>query len=306
MAGPTRTAAVPPRTVLTLLTLVTLITLVACAAGCSKPSASPAGGDPAAATFRASPVTYEVPADLTPAVLPATGAESRWSQGLDAFGEAVADGEIRDCVRSRGEEMPDLAPLAFTRYMDLPDLEFIRRHGFGSTAVPVPSPDPAASQDSPGPELMRRCLAAGQTVLNEFRALYGPLRMSWFKVIGRLGSDESVALAYRAFPSCLAQRGVRVKSESRFFGLVDQRLAAGGTDMGLAADYATCMAPVEAAREPLREELRTRFVTDHRQEIKELTEKLMPRVRKLAARYKVRLCFPALEQAGADVTETAR
>ncbi len=38
MAGPTRTAAVPPRTV---LALVTLITLVACAAGCSKPAASP-------------------------------------------------------------------------------------------------------------------------------------------------------------------------------------------------------------------------------------------------------------------------
>ncbi len=303
MAGPTRTATAPPRTV---LTLVTMIALVACAAGCSEPSASPVGGDPVAAALRTAPVTYEVPADLTPAVVPATGAEARWSQGLDAFGEAVADGEIRDCLRSRGQEMPELAPLAFTRYMDLPDLDFIRHQGFGSTAVPVTTPEPAASQDSPGPDLMRRCLTAGQTVLNEFRALYGPLRMSWFKAISRLGSDKSVALAYRAFPSCLAQRGVQVKSESRFFGLVDRRLAAGGTDMDLAADYAACMAPVEAVREPLRRELRTRFVTDHRQEIKELTDKLMPRVRQLEAHYNVRLCFPALERADADVAETAR
>lgn len=293
MAGPNRAAAGPLRSV---LTLVTVIALAAGAAGCAEPSGSPAGSGTAAAAAapHASPVTYEVPADLTPAVLPATGAEARWSQGLDAFGEAVADAEVRGCVRARGEAMPDLVPLAFTRYMDLPDLEFIRRHGFGSTALPASAPEPRAPDGSPDPAEVRRCLAAGQRVLNDFRALYGPLRMSWFRTVGGLKSDESVARVYGAFPSCLARRGVRAGNEDRFFGLVDQRLAAGRSDRDLATDYAACMAPVEAVREPLREALRKRFVAGHRQELENLTGELMPRVRKLEARYAVRLCFPAL------------
>lgn len=298
MAGPSRAAAAPLRTV---LTLVTLITLTAGTAGCAGPSASSTEAAAAPAVPRSSPVTYEVPADLTPAVLPATGAEARWSQGLDAFGEAVAEAEVRGCVRARGETMPALVPLAFTRYMDLPDLDFIRRHGFGSTALPASSSTESTEGREPGPPdgsavsgPVRRCMAAGQRVLNDFRALYGPLRMSWFREIGRLAADESVARVYGAFPSCLARRGVKVTGEDRFFGLVDRRLAAGRSDLDLAADYTACMAPVEAVREPLRAALRDRFAAAHRQEIEELTDKLMPRVRRLEARYGVRLCFPAL------------
>lgn len=285
MGGTTRTSAAPPRVVLALLTLAM------CAAACSPSSAA---GGTAPAALRTARVTYTVPRDLLPAVLPATGVEARWSQGLDAFGSAVADTALRACVRTYGAGMPDLMPVAFGRYRDLPDLAFIRRYGFSSGLVPLPSrSEPSAAADSTDPRV-NRCVQTGQTVQREFLALYAPLRLSWFKAIAQIGSDRSVTRAYSAFGSCLARRGVRAAGESEFFGLVDQRLATNSTDLDLAADYAICMAPVETVREPMRKKLRARFVTGHRREIRELTQKLMPRVRKLEAQYDVQLCFPVL------------
>src|SRR5436305_7768 len=103
------------------------------AAGCGRATATPKDHHPSTAAESvesSAPVTHDIPADVVPMVLPVTGADTRWTQGLDAFLQAARYSALRDCVRAHGLAMPDVPPPMFVRYMDIPDLAYIRAHGF--------------------------------------------------------------------------------------------------------------------------------------------------------------------------------
>ncbi|MFE9605892.1 hypothetical protein [Streptomyces hokutonensis] len=290
-----------------------------------------AGGTPAPAPAPAR-LTYALPADPARMVLPTTGAESRWTQGLDAFGQQVASSVTADCAREHGFALPEQVPPAFISYSNLPDLAFLGRHGFGhgaevpgpgsawsrqpagspgsvanpspaQTPAPLVSPAPSesgspASAKSGSPAQIRDCQTRGSAAAGKVRGVYLPLQKRWF---GELATtrDDPAAEAIAALPRCLAKQGYRVRDEDAFFSLVDSRLMKASSadfarvDTALGSVYATCMRPVEAVREPARRALRERFLADNAQEIRALRAALVPALRRAEKEYGVRLAFPA-------------
>ncbi len=116
---------------------------------------------------RAAPVTparlgRTLPADPVRMVLPATGAETRWTQGLYVFGRQVDRAATADCARRGGFALPAEIPLAFIRFFALPDLDFIARHGLSASAeVPAPATAPSTARTGTAAEV-RRCRGRGR------------------------------------------------------------------------------------------------------------------------------------------------
>ncbi|MEU6275860.1 hypothetical protein ABZ871_26115 [Streptomyces populi] len=279
-----------------LFLVLALSALSACANG--EDDRSPGSGH-AAPAARPVTVTHAMPSDITDVVLPASGEESRWTQGLDALPRQAADKVTRRCIASHAAAMPAQPPVSFIRYSDVPDLGFIAGHGFN--AVPVPgaadtaagSPGAAAAS---GPDATQRtCLTRGAAVAIDFRKSYLPLQNQWWQAVTSLKSAPEASAAFGGFSRCLARHEVRVKDESAFFDLVDKRLQAGDTksDRSLGATYAACMKPVESARVPLREHLRDGFRKEHREEIERMRTELPREIQELEQRYGVRISFPA-------------
>ncbi|MCX4610742.1 hypothetical protein [Streptomyces mirabilis] len=279
-----------------------LAALSACASdqdGRSPSSATaPVSGHSAPAAQRVA-VTHAIPTDITDLVLPVTGADTRWAQGLDALGRLAADKATRQCLASHDASMPPQPPVSFLRYSAVPDLDFIARHGFNG--VPVPDGAAATPRDgSPataapaGPDAAQRtCLTRGSAVGNDFRTSYLRLQTQWWQEVASLNSAPEVRSAFGEFGRCLAGHRTPAKDESAFFDLVDRRLQAGDTDRSLGALYATCMKPVEDTREPLRERLRDKFREEHRGEVEKVRTTLPRTVRDLERRYDIRISFPA-------------
>jgi hypothetical protein len=268
-------------------------------AACSGASAeTPA---PGAAALPPPAVTYAMPDDVTAMVLPAAGAETRWTQGLTAFVETARQASARDCARSAGTVMPDIPPPMFTRFLSLPDLRFIQAHGFSGG----PAPTPWATSPPPGggtavPSAQGACLSEGDAAVKDLRNLFVPLQGRWWAELGALDKNAEVKRSYQAFSDCLTSRGAKASTEDGFFSLVDSRLQkAEGAERGrieqkLGADYAACMRPVEAVREPLRRHLREEFVAAHGQEVEEMRRTLVPQIRQWEKRHGIRLSFPVV------------
>jgi hypothetical protein len=131
----------------------------------------------------------------------------------------------------------------------------------------------------------RACRDAGDARVSSVRALTTVLNTAWLRALPTIDTDPAVRDAYRALPGCLHS------GEEAFFDRLD---AATGTTGELAATYATCMAPIEAVREPLRARLRDRIVAAHPAEVARLRATLPARIRDLEKQTEVRLCFPAV------------
>lgn len=273
--------------------------LTACSADPVQHSndAAPDGGSPVSVT--PARLSLALPNDPVRMVLPAIGAETRWTQGLDVFVEQVSRAAAASCVREQGVALPEQVPLAFIRFFELPDLDFIARHGTsGSAPVPTPAAGPATTRTA-GPAVLRRCGVEGKTAADALRDLYAPLQQRWFGKLVSLRHDPATVRTLRTLPDCLAGYGIRAHDENAFFALADTRmqtaapsdLARSERELGLA--YATCMRPVEAVREPARERLRTRFLTDHAEEIRTLRRTLVPTLHRAEEQNDVRLVFPA-------------
>lgn len=270
-------------------------------AACSA-DAGPPGASPAPPVAPAASVSHALPDDPVRMLLPATGAETRWSQGLDTFGQQVAHAAAVACAHNRGIDLPPTQPPpAFIRLFELPDLDFVARHGFSQSAV-VPDRTPVASPDaarSGTPDAIRSCLAAGAAAAKALRDAYAPLQQRWFSELTSLRRDPATVRALGTLPSCLAGHGINVPDENGFFALADARLQSAApvdaphTDRALGRVYAACMRPVEAVREPARLRLRTRFLTEHAAQVGELRKNLVASLRQAEKRYGVRLSFPA-------------
>ncbi|MFM9695986.1 hypothetical protein [Streptomyces europaeiscabiei] len=289
--------------------------IVAAIAGCSA-SASPAPDrpDPALRATTATRLSHTLPQDPVPMVLPATGADTRLTVGLGAFGQTVSAAVTARCTHDAGRPRPQGPPPMFVRLGALPDLDLLERDGFNSGPAPdLPSvlratansaePDAASADGSGGDSdaVVSRCASAGTTAVRSLDALFSPLQSRWWDELDALGNRPQVRRALAKVPACLEHRhDLRVNSEDDFFSLVDSRLAEyaddatafAREDRELAGAYADCMRPVEAVREPLREKLREQFVSENAREIAALRSKLGPSVEELEKRHGVRISFP--------------
>ncbi|MGW1723462.1 hypothetical protein ACWCQK_11105 [Streptomyces sp. NPDC002306] len=293
-----------------------VLLVTACSA---DPGRSP--GAPARAVAPAR-LGHALPDDPVRMVLPATGAETRWTQGLDVFGQQVTRAAAAGCADQGGFRLPrEQVPVAFIRFFELPDLDFIARHGMSASAevpavnasvptvvnssVPtvVNSSAPTVASSSGavragGATEVGRCRAAGTTASAALRDLYVPLQQKWFGEVVTLREDPAVLHVLRGLPDCLAEQGVPARDEQGFMAAADARQQRAApedlpaTEAELGATYATCMRPVEAVREPARLRLRDRFLADHADEIRELREALVPALRTAERRYGVPLVFP--------------
>ena len=115
------------------------------------PAATGCGGPPPAPHPPA--VTYDPPADVLLMVLPATGRETRWRQGLDTFQQVLTQLTVTACLAPRGVAPPDGPPPMFVRFRDIPDLPYLRVHGFDAPTPPSPPAVsfPAGSRSSASP-----------------------------------------------------------------------------------------------------------------------------------------------------------
>jgi hypothetical protein len=244
-------------------------------------------------------LTHALPDDPARMLFPATGDETRWTQGLDAFGQQVARTVTDSCAREDGIGLPEQAPPTFIPFSDVPDLRFLARHGFGHSAqLPTPAASPAPTRLG-SPTAIRRCRAKGAAAANAVRDVYAPLQGQWFRQLAPLRHDPATVRALDALPDCLAGYGYHVRDQDDFFRIVDSRLqtaapaAFAHVDRELGRAYAACMRPVEVAREPARLRLRVRFLADHADQIRELRKTFVPSLRRAEQRYGVRLSFPA-------------
>ncbi|MFJ1808312.1 MULTISPECIES: hypothetical protein [unclassified Streptomyces] len=249
-------------------------------------------------------------------VLPATGADTRLTVGLGTFGQTVSATVAARCAHDAGRPRPQGPPPMFVRLGALPDLDLLERDGFNSGPAPdLPSvlhtaanpagPGSASAEGSGGDSdgVVRRCASAGTSAVRSLDALSSPLQSKWWNELDALRSRPQVRRVLAEVPECLENRhDLRVNSEEDFFALVDSRLAEYADDatafvrqdLELADAYADCMRPVEAVREPLRKELRERFVAENSREIAALRSGLGPAVRELEKRHGVRISFPTL------------
>ncbi|MET7988994.1 hypothetical protein [Streptomyces sp. NPDC005281] len=297
------------------------------AAACSAdpaPSAAPS----ASARVSAARLSSALPDDPVRMVLPATGAETRWTQGLDVFVRQEARTTATKCARDHGTALPEQAPLTFIRYYELPDLAFIALHGLSeSAAVPAVAAGPATSgtantgtavpggngatsgadttagsagtAGTAGTAVVRRCLADGTAAASKLRDSYAALQGRWFDTLVSLRRDPAVLRALRTLPGCLAGHGIQVRDENGFFALADTQEQTVAPDRlpvverALGSTYAECMRPVEAVREPARLRLRARFLADHATEVRSLRATLVPSLHRAAEKNGLRLAFPA-------------
>jgi hypothetical protein len=269
-------------------------------AACGRAHGAPKPDRPPAAVQPAVPVTRALPADVVPMVLPATGADTRLTQGLDAFLLAVRYRALHDCVQAHGLAMPDVPPPMFVRYLDIPDLAYIRVHGFATGAGPVP-PVPVPATGGTPSAAQRQCMSTANDADRAVRALVRPLREAYLAALSTLPDRPEVEAAYRDLGGCLRAHGFAASDEQDFFAQVDSRLHAldgrpgrAAAEHELAVAYADCMGPVEAVREPLRGELRAAFVAGHATEVDALRSTLAAGLHDLERRYGVAIAFPTV------------
>ncbi|MBW8797342.1 MAG: hypothetical protein JF597_28230 [Streptomyces sp.] len=281
--------------------LAAALTLLATAVtACTTGQAAQPDAGPRAATVTPARLGDTLPADPVRMVLPATGAESRWTQGLDVFVQQVQRAAAASCARDRGFTLPAQPPIAFIRYSELPDLDFIARHGTSESAtVPAPSASPAPARTGAAAEV-RACLTRGTAAAKALRDRYAETQGQWFSTVTSLRRDPATLRALRTLPDCFARYGIEARDENAYFALADQLmqtadasgLAVRERELGQA--YAACMRPVEAVREPARAGLRARFLAapEHAAAVRALRTTLVPALRAAEKRYGVPLVFP--------------
>ncbi|MGW6211100.1 hypothetical protein [Streptomyces sp. NPDC055109] len=298
-----------PATLRVTFAAIAALVTAACAAD-PAPTADPTPPAPVSAAR----LSAALPDDPVRMVLPATGAETRWTQGLDVFVRQEARAVAASCAHDHGTEPPTQDPVTFIRYYELPDLDFVTRHGMsGSAAVPVVTPGPVRTDtgarsgkgkrggagDAGDTAVVRRCVTEGTAAATALRDTYAALQGQWFGTLVPLRHDPAVLRALRTLPGCLARRGIRVRDENGFFALADARQQTTPADRlpaverALGSAYADCMRPVEAVREPARLRLRARFLADHAAEVRTLRANLLPALRRAGEEHGLRLVFPA-------------
>ncbi|MFI6154811.1 hypothetical protein ACIBCA_19215 [Kitasatospora sp. NPDC051170] len=294
MRRPTRLPRRSAGTITALLGAVLLLGPTACSGPAPGAAAPTAAGTGSAAPVPPTPVTRTMPPDISAMLLPSTGADTRWSQGLDTFSTLTGNAAVRACARARGTAEPVTPPAMFFRVMDIPDLPFIQAHGFSGGFAPGESATGSAGAPGPPNAEQKQCWEESKKTVQELKDLYAPLQSQWFSQMASLRHTPDVQAAYQRFNSCLAEHGVRAKDEDALFAQVDQLTQDGDTaaTTHLGEVYTTCMAPVEAVREPVRAKQREDFRAAHAAQIAALSTSLPQKIHEFEQRYGLQIAFP--------------
>ena len=158
--------APPARSRWRLVTAGLVVPLVVVAGGWlavsrERPLVSPRDAAAAAAgPSSARPGQDEVRAATVAMLFPATGIESRWTQGLDRFGQSLRAEVTRRCAAAQGVPTPDGPPPMFIPAADLPDADLLRAKGFDLTGDEAATPPPAPATEAQRPA-QQACEAEG-------------------------------------------------------------------------------------------------------------------------------------------------
>ena len=261
--------------------------------------------DQDARTAAAGPPAATVPPQTVRAVtvamlMPTTGVEARWTQGLDRYLEQVREDETLRCTRARQIPAPATPPPSFHRFPFLPDLQRIDHHGFEVVmggAPPGGKVEPAVQQ------AQQSCLQSASALVRPVQATYMTLQSQWFTAVNALRNGPSggpeIAAARTDVARCLTARGIPVKDENGLFNYVDSQVAGAGSaaeenrrDQAAGRAYAACAGPLEALVTPKRQALRKQFLTAHDDEIREVRDHLIEALRRLAQTTPAKMVFP--------------
>jgi hypothetical protein len=275
--------------------ILAALLLSASIAGCARGSPPPLLSASAQRIGAAGPISATPPASsqqeaVVAMLLPTSGTEARWTQGLLRFVWAVRYQSTRACVRARGVPMPLVPPPLFVRFYALPDLDFIRRHGF-STEVRDPERHPAGPPSQAVATTQRACQQAAGQLAQDMQSTYAGLQAEWLDSLGALQADPGVEAAYRAVPRCFASHQVRASTEAAFFTVLARQRGAAAQHR-LAVVYAACLAPVEKLRTAKRQAMRAGFLARHEQEVRALEATLVPQLQALSRNTGVPIVFP--------------
>jgi hypothetical protein len=234
-------------------------------------------------------------------IMPASGTEARWLQGLDRYLQQVRQDDTLRCTRARRIPAPARPGPSFTRFPFLPDLERIGRQGFDVLMNPG---TPAAGTVTPAvAQAQQACQKAASGLTRSVQDTRDPLLSGWFdKVVGLRegpGSPPEVAAARAAIGPCLTARGIRVKDEVGLFRHVDTEVGDARSpaemrrrEQAAGRAYAACAAPLEALLTPRRQALREQFLHDHQDEVRAVRDRLSKALAELAQTQPARLVFP--------------
>ena len=233
-------------------------------------------------------------------ILPVSGTEARWAQGLDRYLQQVRQDETLRCTRARQIPAPAAPAPSFYRFMSLPDLERIGRHGF---EVLLDGP-PADRTLTPAVEQAQQaCLKTAAALTRPVTSTYQAAQSSWFATVDGLRTTKhpspGIAHARAAIGPCLTARGIPAKDEDGLFSYVDSQVARAGSraearrrDGAAGRAYAACAAPLERLLTQELHTLREQFLRDHQDEMRTARDHLDEALHNLTKTSRAALVFP--------------
>lgn len=209
--------------------------------------------------------------DLVSAYFPVSGAEPDQPSAVQALFDEVRQNALSACMKAEGFRVPGFQGEAPIHLATMPDLGYIKAHGFNSVthvdvgenlATAPPSKQQAFERAFP------HCGAVADAQVSRFAKTVLPLAGSWMTIADSVQDDPAVVRAYAGFVTCLHKAGINVADEMGFFSYVDG-LPNDQAQYEVASKvYLPCIIPVEKVRLPLRESLRATFFNDHSDELR--------------------------------------
>jgi len=194
-----------------------------------------------------------------------------------------------ECMRDAGFEIDVLEaePDGFhNRFYDYPDLEAISIQGFGVTFGSEYDLDPLESI----PVGLRgqykkdrsACNAAYDEPADQIWDAVSVLGGQWIEEIANIDLLPEMAEQFAIWEQCMADGGRPVENHEMFFPDLDRVLielleadeleAARAEELAAAELYVACMTPLEAVRQPMRDEARRVFLEDNAEEVRAIEE----------------------------------
>lgn len=257
--------------------------LVALLASCSSHSA--------ARTANGSHARLAVTAlspDLVSAYFPVSGAEPDQPSAVRALFDEVRQNALSACTKAEGFRVPGFQGEAPIHLATMPDLNFIRAHGFnivshvdvGENLTTAPPAKWQAFERA-----FQHCGAVADASVSRFTTTVLPLASQWMTTADSVQDDPAVVRAYAGFVTCLHKAGVNVADEMGFFGYVDGLHNDQAQYEVASKVYLPCITPVEKVRLPLRESLRATFFNDHASELRAAQQAANDLARRYAGTY---------------------
>lgn len=235
--------------------------------------------------------------DIIGGLFPATAADASNMSSLASLFGSVFQLDLKGCMADAGFQL-DLPDLDLSRrHYDFPDLDLISSIGFGfsqSLQSPASAFDPLENIPLELREQFRtdqdRCYLAyveeHGDPMAQIEGVAGTLQSLWYNELAAIDSSPEIVAEFLTWRQCMADGGHRVDSHESFFPELDITLlgllgddpqaadleAARAEELAAAELYVACMQPLEAVRQPIRDEARRLFLEDNAEEVRAIEE----------------------------------